>query len=132
MTSENEVPKPGRLARISPKEIRPNPQNPRLLFDPEPMEILRKSISKVGILVPLLVYKKLSDGKYVILDGERRWKCALALELPDVPVNVIPEPTTIQNILTMFNIHNVREQWEITPTALKLEVVMRVLKTDDE
>src|SRR5438876_3642997 len=32
----------------------------------------------------------------------------------------------------MFNIHNVREQSEITPTALKLEVVMRVLKTEDD
>jgi len=28
----------------------------------------------------------------------------------------------------MFNIHNVREAWELTPAALKLEVVMRYLK----
>src|SRR5436309_11390632 len=98
MASESESPKPGRLARISPKQIQRNPQNPRLLFDPDPMEILRKSISKVGILVPLLVYERSSDDQYVILDGERRWKCALELNLPNVPVNIIPEPTTIQNI----------------------------------
>jgi len=116
---------------LSPLEIEPNPQNPRLLFDQEPLAILQKSIREVGILVPLLVYQK-ANGRYVILDGQRRWQCATDLKMSKVPVNMISEPTTIQNILTMFNIHNVREEWELAPTALKLEVVMRVLKSTDE
>lgn len=116
---------------LSPVDIEPNPQNPRLLFDQEPLAVLKKSISEVGILVPLLVYQK-ANGRYVILDGQRRWQCATDLKMDKVPVNMISEPTTIQNILTMFNIHNVREEWELAPTALKLEVVMRVLKSTDE
>lgn len=120
--------KSSQLTFLSPKDLERNRENPRILFDQAAMEILRQSIKKVGILVPLIVYQSKDDKKYVILDGERRSRCALDLNLKEVPVNVIAEPNLLTNILTMFNIHNVREQWEITPTALKLEVVMRLSK----
>ena len=57
--------------------------------------------------------------------------CALDLGLKTVPANVIEEPSQITNILTMFNIHNVRVQWEPMPTALKLEVLVRLLKIEN-
>ncbi|MCK4826449.1 ParB/RepB/Spo0J family partition protein, partial [bacterium] len=107
-----------KLAWIPIEKIRRNPHNPRVLFDPEPLNVLRDSIKEVGILVPLLVYESIKTKDYVILDGERRWRCAKELGLPDVPANVIEEPSTLNNILRMFNIHNVREPWELMPTAL--------------
>lgn len=116
------------LHEINPKSLEKNPENPRVIFDEEDLAILRESIRESGILVPLLVYKRKRDGKFVILDGERRWICALQLELETVPANVIAEPSQITNILTMFNIHNVRTQWEPMPTALKMEVLIRLLK----
>jgi len=57
--------------------------------------------------------------------------CALKLELEKIPANVIDEPSQITNILTMFNIHNVRTQWEPMPTALKLEVLIRLFKIEN-
>lgn len=119
------------LEYLSPKEVSRNPQNPRLIFDEESLKLLRDSIAKVGILVPLLVYQRTKDGRYILLDGERRWRCALELKLKKMPVNIIAEPGLLTNILTMFNIHNVRERWEPMPTALKLEMLMRLLKTND-
>jgi len=116
------------LLEIDPRRLEKNPENPRLIFDKEDLDILRESIRESGILVPLLVYRRKTDGKYVILDGERRWMCALDLGLETLPANVIDEPTQTTNILTMFNIHNVRTQWEPMPTALKLEVLIRLLK----
>ncbi len=121
-----------KLVRIPIEKIRRNPHNPRALFDPEPLNVLRDSIKEVGILVPLLVYESIKTKDYVILDGERRWRCAKELGLPDVPANVIEEPSTLNNILRMFNIHNVREPWELMPTALKLEVIIRETNTDSE
>lgn len=121
-----------KLARIPIEKIRSNPHNPRLLFDPIPLELLRDSIEEVGILVPLLVYESAKTKDYVILDGERRWLCAKELGLPDVPANVIEEPSAMNNILRMFNIHNVRESWELMPTALKLEFIIREINTDSE
>jgi ParB family transcriptional regulator, chromosome partitioning protein len=120
-------PKEGRLLKLSPKEILPNKENPRLIFDDEPLGYLRESISEVGILVPLTIFQRSSDGKYVLLDGERRLKCAISLGMNDVPCNIIEEPTKIENILRMFNIHNTRVEWELIPTAMKLETVMRLL-----
>ncbi len=117
-----------------------NPYNPRRLFDELPLDVLKDSIRAVGILVPLLVYMKESDKRFVILDGERRWRCVkeLVSEYPDeaerwrdVPVNVVDEPAMVSNILMMFNIHNIREPWELMPTAIKLDVLMRELKEND-
>jgi ParB/RepB/Spo0J family partition protein len=112
---------------IRTTDLFPNPHNPRMLFDREPLDILEKSIAKVGILVPLTVYWNASKEHYVILDGQRRWMCAKKLSLPKVPVNQVAEPSLVQNIVTMFQIHKLREDWELMPSALKLEVLMNEL-----
>lgn len=126
-TKKEEV-KPSILSHILVEEMIPNPQNPRMLFDPEPLKLLEKSIKHAGILNPLLVYKKEKGGKIVILDGERRWRCAKNLGMKTVPANIIQEPTPLENIIKMFNIHNIREDWDLMPTALKLEVIIRSTK----
>jgi ParB/RepB/Spo0J family partition protein len=108
-------------------KLRANPHNPRMLFDREDLKVLRESIQRVGILVPLTVYREKSSGNYVILDGQRRWMCAQQVGLDEIPVNEVAEPTLVQNIVTMFQIHKLREDWELMPTALKLELLMREL-----
>lgn len=124
------------LQQIKVTEISPNPHNPRLIFDPTELEELKASMSKVGILVPLTVYENTKDfpkTKYILLDGERRWRCALELGLNEVLANVIDEPTDVtQNLLFMFNIHHFRKEWPLFPTALKLEVLIEKLGTTQE
>ena len=61
---------------------------------------------------------------YVILDGQRRWMCAKDVGLMNVPVNQVAEPSLVQNIVTMFQIHKLREDWELMPTALKVQLLM--------
>jgi ParB family chromosome partitioning protein len=117
---------------LSTDKLRANPHNPRKLFDREDLHILRESIRRVGILVPLTVYKEKSTGNYVILDGQRRWMCAQEVDLKTIPVNEVAEPTLVQNIVTMFQIHKLRKDWELMPTALKLELLMRELREKNE
>lgn len=120
-----------KLLRLSPDLIKSNPENPRLIFREDEMQILRDSIRTVGIKVPLTVYQADSDTeKYIILDGERRWRCARKLNLPDVPVIVQPKPSKLENLLTMFNIHNVRVDWDVIATALKLGEVRALLEAE--
>ncbi|HZQ23198.1 MAG TPA: ParB N-terminal domain-containing protein [Terriglobales bacterium] len=107
------------------KQLHPNPHNPRMLFDKLPLDVLRESIGRVGILVPLTVYLESARDRYVILDGQRRWICAQDLGLDKVPVNQVAEPSLVQNIVTMFQIHKLREDWELMPTALKIELLMK-------
>jgi ParB family transcriptional regulator, chromosome partitioning protein len=92
------------------------------------MNQLMESIREVGIQVPLSVFAK--DNRFVLLDGERRWRCAKRLNLAGVPVLVQPEPSPLENLLKMFNIHNVRTDWDLMPMALKLAEVRRMLEDD--
>ncbi|MCI0677376.1 MAG: ParB/RepB/Spo0J family partition protein [Phycisphaerales bacterium] len=117
-----------KLALIPPDKIRANPDNPRLIFREAEMAALLESISTVGIQVPLTVYA--SHNHYVLLDGERRWRCARKLNLAEVPAIVQPKPSRLENILNMFNIHNVRVDWDPLPMALKLAEVKKMLEAD--
>jgi ParB family chromosome partitioning protein len=114
------------LQEISPDRIYPNPDNPRLVFREDEMRELMDSIHEVGIKVPVSLYQ---DGtKFVLLDGERRWRCAKRLNLTSVPAIVQPKPTKLENLLMMFNIHNVRVDWDPMPMALKLKEVSELLE----
>lgn len=103
---------------IDPDTLQRNPENPRLIFRQEELDALQSSIAQQGILVPLTVFQ---DGRrYFLLDGERRWRCAIKLGLTKVPIIVQPKPDRMQNLMMMFAIHNARKDWDPLPTALKL------------
>lgn len=118
------------LELVDPDRIIANPDNPRLIFREDDMRALRESIQEVGIQVPLTVYR--DKRKFVILDGERRWRCAKKLNLREVPVIIHPKPKPLENLLHMFNIHNVREDWDLIATALKLDEVREYLEKDGQ
>lgn len=109
---------PGKLAQISPQKIRRNPDNPRLIFRQEEMESLLVSINTHGIQVPLTVFRE--GDSFCLIDGERRWRCALNLNLNTVPALVQEKPTELENLLLMYNIHALREQWDYFTIATKL------------
>src|SRR5437867_4187919 len=127
---------PAKVLPVAVAHIEPNPHNPRRLFDEEPMQVLKESVAKLGVLVPLTLYanpsKRRDSRPYVLLDGERRWRVAQELSLDQVPAIVIEKPSDTQNILTMFHIHNVREGWQLMPTALKLRTLIQDLRETNE
>lgn len=113
------------LREINPDKIIRNPDNPRLIFREEEMNELLESIREVGIKVPISVYP--TDGRYTLIDGERRWRCAKKLNWKTIPALVQPKPTHLENLLMMFNIHNVRVDWDLMPMALKLGEIREML-----
>jgi len=116
----------GTLQEISPDRILSNPDNPRLIFREDQMQELMDSIAEVGIEVPVSLYQ---DGqRFFLIDGERRWRCAKRLNLRVIPAIVQPKPTKLENLLMMFNIHNVRVDWDPMPMALKLREVRDLLE----
>jgi len=48
-----------------------------------------------------------------------------------IPCNVVSPPTKVAGLLYMFNIHNFRQAWELMPTAMGLEVVVKELGETD-
>ena len=114
---------------VNTHSIEKNRDNPRMLFDKPELAVLQKSIKLRGILIPLTVYRDEGD-KLVLLDGERRLRCAKTLGLDKVPVNVIAKPSRTGNIIRMFNIHNVRKGWEVVPTAYSLARLAGLLEEE--
>ena len=66
-------------------QIEPNPDQPRKRFDEEKLMELAQSISEHGLLQPILV-SPLSNGRYQLVAGERRWRACKIAGLIEVPV----------------------------------------------
>lgn len=113
------------LKNIPIKLIDRNPENPRIFFRQEEMEKLYFSIKTKGLLVPISVYE--DNGKYIIIDGERRWRTFLKLNYDTIPAIIQEKPSQLDNLLLMFNIHGLREQWDIFTIAMKIERVVHLL-----
>lgn len=106
------------LRQIELSLIDPNPENPRLIFPQEEIDRLAESIDNEGILVPIVVYR---DGeRFVLIDGERRYRCAHILGLDVVPAVITEQKSKRDNLIQMFNIHLIREGWRDMPMAWAL------------
>lgn len=75
------------ISRIPLKQIEPNPEQPRRDFDEVALSELAASIKLHDIIQPLTV-AKLSNGKYRLIAGERRYRAAKIAGLADIPVYV--------------------------------------------
>jgi ParB family transcriptional regulator, chromosome partitioning protein len=73
--------------------ITPNPRQPRQTFDEEALEELAASITEVGLLQPVVV-RKLSEGKFELVMGERRWRASQRAGLEFIPAIVRETPDT--------------------------------------
>jgi ParB family chromosome partitioning protein len=73
--------------------ITPNPRQPRRTFDEEALEELAASITEVGLLQPVVV-RKLGEGKYELVMGERRWRASERAGLEFIPAIVRETPDT--------------------------------------
>lgn len=73
------------MVRLS--EIEPNKGQPRKIFDENALVELADSIREHGIIQPLLV-RKLDNGGYQLVAGERRWRASRMIGLDEVPVVV--------------------------------------------
>jgi ParB family chromosome partitioning protein len=66
--------------------LKPNPLQPRRIFDVEELKSLTASIAEKGVLQPILVRPTGTPDLYEIVAGERRWRAAQAAKLHEVPV----------------------------------------------
>ncbi len=73
---------------VDPNKIKANPYQPRKEFDPITLNDLINSIKENGIIQPLVVSPRQSDGFYELIAGERRLRSAVELNLKEVPVIV--------------------------------------------
>ena len=77
----------GRVVFLPPRNIRPNPAQPRKVFREEALQELAESIRRHGILQPLSVRRV--GAFYELIAGERRLRAAQIAGLTEIPCIVM-------------------------------------------
>ncbi|MDI2586442.1 MULTISPECIES: ParB/RepB/Spo0J family partition protein [unclassified Psychrobacillus] len=99
-----------RVEQISLTDIKPNPYQPRKVFDQEAMKELTESIKEHGVLQPIILRKK--GSKYEIVVGERRFRASQLASLDIIPA-VIRELTD-QQMMELAILENLQRE-DLTP-----------------
>ncbi len=87
--------------------IHPNPNQPRHEFDAEALQELSDSIREIGIIQPITL-RKLDDGTYEIIAGERRWRASQMAGLKVIPAYILT--ASDENVMEMALIENIQRQ----------------------
>ncbi|MER6713160.1 MULTISPECIES: ParB/RepB/Spo0J family partition protein [unclassified Streptomyces] len=75
------------FAEIPLDSIKPNPRQPREVFDEDALAELITSIKEVGLLQPVVV-RQVGSGRYELIMGERRWRACREAGLEAIPAIV--------------------------------------------
>ena len=94
------------LIMINPRELRPNPRQPRQYFDEESLQELAHSIRNDGLQEPVIVRK--SDGEYQIVSGERRVRACILAEFDAIPA--ICREVSDDDMLKLGLIENIQRE----------------------
>ena len=73
------------IIELKISQIEPNKSQPRTDFDEEKLAALAESIEEYGVITPIVV-KKLENGFYKIIAGERRWRASKLAGKTTIPV----------------------------------------------
>ena len=87
--------------------VSPNPYQPRRAFDEAGLAELADSVKAKGMLQPVLV-RRLGDGHYELIAGERRWLAAKLAGLKKIPA--IVRPATDAEAMEMALIENLQRK----------------------
>jgi ParB family transcriptional regulator, chromosome partitioning protein len=117
------------VQEVNIKELRPNPYQPRKVFQKEAIEELKQSILEHGILQPIIVRKSIKG--YEIVVGERRYRAAKEAKLEKVPVVV--RDLNEQQMMELAVLENLQRE-DLTPIeeAAAYQMLMKKLNLTQE
>ncbi|MCP1728231.1 ParB family chromosome partitioning protein [Natronospira proteinivora] len=87
--------------------IEPGRYQPRTGMDPEALNELADSIRSQGVVQPVVV-RALSEGRYELIAGERRWRAAQKAGLHEIPAVIRKVPD--QAAIAMALIENIQRE----------------------
>lgn len=100
-----------RLIEVDPREVVPNPRQPRTVFDEDDLAELVHSVREFGVLQPIVVRQR-EDGVYELIMGERRTRAAREAGLEKIPA--ILRETADENLLRDALLENLHRS-ELNP-----------------
>ena len=103
-------------------EIEANPNQPRREFDETALGELAASIREIGIIQPITLHQ-ISDNRYMIIAGERRWRASQLAGLTTIPAYV--RTLDDASIMEMALVENIqREDLNVIEVALAYQQLM--------
>lgn len=94
-----------RVVSLPVASVRPNPHQPRKVFDSAAIDELARSIAANGLLQPISV-RDLGSGSYELISGERRLLAYQSLGQHHIPAIILDLPTQDSAILALVeNLH---------------------------
>ena len=90
--------------------IRPNPYQPRKIFDDEKIGELAQSIKEHGVFTPVLLRKSVKG--YELIAGERRVRASKKAGLKTIPA-IVMESVSYTHLEVREEIMDLAEQWNI-------------------
>jgi ParB family chromosome partitioning protein len=95
------------LNEIALNLIDPNPNQPRREFDEDAMRELAASIKEIGIITPITL-RQMTDGRYQIIAGERRWRASQLAGLMSIPAYI--RTVEDENVMEMALVENIQRE----------------------
>lgn len=114
-TASEGAPIRGGARELPVDAIRPNPEQPRRVFDEAELRSLADSIERHGVLQPVVVRER--EGGYELVVGERRWRASRLAGRETVPAVIldVSEPALLEVAL----VENVQRR-DLNPIELAL------------
>jgi len=110
-------------------ELRPNPYQPRKVFDAEKLQELANSIKEHGVFQPIIVKKSIKG--YEIIAGERRYKASQLAGKETIPA--IVRDFTDENMMEIALLENLqRENLNSIEEATAYQKLLASLKVTQE
>lgn len=112
-----------RIDEVNVNDIDINPNQPRKTFDDTTIDELAISIKSIGLVQPITLQKQ-SNGRYLLIAGERRYRAAKKIGLNRIPAYI--KEISSDDILEVALIENIQRQ-DLNPIeiALSLEGIMK-------
>lgn len=95
-----------RVQKVPLSKVRPSPLQPRKQFSDESLRELADSIREQGIVQPLVT--RVRGDYFELIAGERRWRAAQLLNLPEVPI--ITREADDRSVLELALIENLQRE----------------------
>ena len=111
------------INEIAVDQIEPNPNQPRREFDPVALEELANSIKQLGIVQPITL-RQISENRFQIIAGERRWRASQLAGLKAIPAYI--RTIDDENVMEMALVENIqREDLNAIEIALAYEQLLQ-------
>lgn len=95
------------ISMVAISDIETNPFQPRKEFDQAALEELAQSIREQGVITPITV-RKMPDGKYQLIAGERRFRASQLAGLTELPAYI--RVATDGQMMEMALVENIQRE----------------------